>query len=184
MKPHHHKNTNLLLFILGVLLAFLLTRSSLATEVLTHLGELKYAGAFLGGLLFISTFTLPLGVMVLLTLTQTLPATALVLVAGLGAVTGDLAAFQLIKAKIRNDVDIIYREIETLVGKNHVKKIIHTKYFAWTLPVVGAFIMATPLPDELGVSLMGLSDMSARKFAVISWLSHTIGIAIIVTTLG
>ena len=172
------------MFILGVLLAFLLTRSSLATEVLTHLGELKYAGAFLDGLLFVSTFTLPLGVMVLLTLTHTLPLIAVVFVAGLGAVTGDIVAFKFIKTKMKNDVEPLYREIETLVGKNHVKKIVHTKYFAWTLPVIGAFIMASPLPDELGVSLMGLSDMSPTKFAIISWLSHTIGIAVIIGLLA
>ena len=184
MRPHHHKNKNLVLFLLGITLAFTLIRLPFFTDVILRLGELKYVGAFLGGLMFVSTFTLPLGVMVLLTLTKALPLGMLILFASLGAVAGDMVAFKFIKTRIKSDVEPLYQEIESLVGKNHIKKIIHTKYFAWTLPVIGAFIMASPLPDELGVSLMGLSNMSARKFAVISWFSHTIGIAVIISTLA
>ena len=184
MKPHHHKYKNILLFILGFAVAFIITKIPWVNDTLLHLGKLKYLGAFFGGLLFTSTFTLPIGAIILLTLAKTLSPIILIPVAGVGAVLCDFFVFKFVKQSVDKEIEPIYEEVEKIIGKSHVRKIIHTKYFAWTLPVIGTFILASPLPDELGVSLMGLSDMSLAKFLVISWFSHTIGVFIIIGALG
>jgi len=67
------------------------------------------------------------------------------------------------------------------IAGSHFKKILHTKYFAWTLPVIGALIILSPLPDELGVSLLGLSEVKTRKFFLISLASHTVGMFLLVS---
>jgi uncharacterized membrane protein YdjX (TVP38/TMEM64 family) len=184
MKPHHHKYKNILLFLIGISLAFAVTRIPVVTSTLLHLGKLKYLGAFIGGILFVSTFTIPIGIVILITLARTLSPILLILVAGIGAVLGDLLIFKFVKQSISEEAKPIYEEVEKLVGKNHLKKIIHTKYFAWTLPVIGTLILVSPLPDELGVSLMGISKLSTMKFLTIAWFSHTIGIFIVVGTFG
>jgi hypothetical protein len=70
----------------------------------------------------------------------------------------------------------IFAELEK---ETHLHKIMHTRYFAWTLPVAGAFILVSPLPDELGVSLLGLSQLSKKKFLLISAASHAAGMVLI-----
>ena len=184
MKPHHHKNKNLILLAIGILAAFLLSKDQRIIDLLLHLGKFKYPSAFLGGFLFISTFTLPIGAMILLTLARTLSPIMLILIAGTGAVLGDFIVFKFLRTKIADEISPIYDELEKIVGKNHIKKIVHTKYFAWTLPVIGTFILASPLSDELGVSILGLSDISNIKFILISWFSHSIGIFLIISTLA
>ncbi len=52
------------------------------------------------------------------------------------------------------------------------------KYF---LPVIAGFIIATPLPDKMGVALLAtLKIISSRVFFMISFLLNTIGIFIII----
>jgi uncharacterized membrane protein YdjX (TVP38/TMEM64 family) len=184
LKPHHHIYKNILLFVISVVVAIILTRIPIIRDSLLHLGKLKYLGAFLGGLLFVSTFTIPIGAMILITLAKSLSPILLILIAGIGAVLGDLIIFQLVKNSIQEEIEPVYDEVEKLVGKNHLRKILHTKYFAWTLPVVGTLILVSPLPDELGLSLMGISKISTKKFLAVAWFSHTIGIFLVVGSLG
>jgi len=179
MRLHRHKYKNLAFFLLGMLAAFLFAKIPMVSNLLQHLGNYKYLSAFLGGLMFTSTFTLPVGAIILVSLARTLPIPILIPIAVTGAILGDCFAFKFIRKNIANEMSLIYEDLEKIVGKNHFKKIVHTKYFAWTLPVIGTLIMASPLPDELGVSLMGLSNMPFKKFLVISCLSHTLGISII-----
>jgi len=48
------------------------------------------------------------------------------------------------------------------------------------LPVTGAVIIASPFPDELGVTLLGLSRVRNIHFLVVTYLLNTIGIFLIV----
>ncbi|MFH1072739.1 MAG: hypothetical protein V1743_04895, partial [Nanoarchaeota archaeon] len=51
------------------------------------------------------------------------------------------------------------------------------KYF---IPVIGGFIIASPLPDEIGISLFAASTkISTRVFSIMSYVLNTIGIFII-----
>jgi hypothetical protein len=47
------------------------------------------------------------------------------------------------------------------------------------LPVVGAVIIASPLPDELGLALLGFSRIDRRYFFAISYTMNFIGIVLI-----
>ena len=49
------------------------------------------------------------------------------------------------------------------------------------LPIIGAIIIASPFPDEIGVSLMGLSKLSTPKFIFISYILNSIGLFLIVS---
>lgn len=81
------------------------------------------------------------------------------------------------KDEIDTEIEPIYNEITG----SHLKKILHTRYFGWTLPVLGAIIIISPLPDELGISLLGVSQMNTRKFIIIAWISHTLGMFLFVS---
>jgi hypothetical protein len=163
---------------MGVILAIILSRNEVFHSFLLHLGNWGYLGAFLAGILFVSTFTVATSALVLLVLAETLSPLEIGLIAGLGAVVGDMLIFNLIKDNLTNEIEEIYDQMDT---GHHLKKLFHSKYFSWTLPVVGAVIIASPLPDEMGISLINLSKMSTFKFILISYALNSIGIFLVVS---
>lgn len=180
--PHvhgiHWRYKNITFVIIGILIAIVLGKIPSFHNFLLHLGTFGYLGAFIAGILFVSTFTVATSALILLTLAETLSPIEIGLVAGLGAVIGDITIFRLIKDNLLGEIEDIYNHID---HKKHIQKIFHSKYFSWTLPVIGAAIIASPLPDELGISLISVSKMSTSKFLLISYILNSIGIFLIVS---
>lgn len=115
----------------------------------------------------------------ILALAKSLPSVSLIIIIGsLGALTGDILMFSFVKNNITNEIAPVYQKV---LG-SHLKKILHTKYFNWTLPVLGAFIIASPLPDELGISLLGLSKTPPSQFLLFSYASHLVGMTLVATS--
>jgi len=175
------KHKNLLLFGLGILVTYLVLQNQWFHHFLLNLGKFGYLGAFLAGMLFVSTFTMMTGVLILLSLAKVLPAFPLVVIAGLGAVTSDYLIFAFVRNDVGKEVSLLYEELEKMGKKNHLRKLVHTKYFGWMLQVVGAFIILSPLPDELGVSLLGISNIKSTRFLLISLCSHGLGMFLVVS---
>lgn len=173
----HWKHKNLIFFLLGILLAWFFSQNKWFHDFFIGLGGYGYFSAILAGALFVSTFTIATGALILMTLAQSLSPIELILLAGVGAVLGDLFIFRFVKDEIDAEIEPIYNQITG----SHLKKILHTRYFGWTLPVLGAIIIISPLPDELGVSLLGVSQMNTRKFIIIAWISHTVGMFLFVS---
>lgn len=145
---------------------------------LLHLGTLGYVGAFFAGVLFVSTFTVATGAIILLVLAETLSPVEIGLIAGLGAVVGDFVIFRFMKDDLAREITRIYNMFDR---RHHFKRVLHTKYFSWTLPVIGAVIIASPLPDEIGVSLMGISKLRTYQFLLVSFILNAVGIALVVS---
>lgn len=169
----HYKNTTLL--VLSIFFLFLISGSSFAQTVLSSMGNLGYAGAYLSGLFFVFVFTVAPAAVVLGHLSDLLNPFWLAIVAGIGSVTGDFLIFRFFKDKI-------FAELQPLIpspGKM-ILKLFKTHYFNWIPPLVGAIIIASPLPDEVGVSLMGLSKIRQWQFIIISFLLNTLGILLVI----
>jgi len=90
---------------------------------------------------------------------------------------GDFTIFKFVRDRLMDEVKEVYEKID---HNNHVEKILHTKYFSWMFPVIGAIIIVSPLPDEIGVSLMGISKLKAYQFLILSFVLNFIGIFLIV----
>ena len=175
-KNYKYKNLSVLLF--SVLFALWLSRFEPFHQFLLHLGGLGYLSIFIAGFLFVSTFTVSTGIVILLVLAEAYSPLEIGLIAGLGAVLGDVAIFQFVKDKLVDELTEYYNTID---HKHQLQKILHSKYFRWMPPVLGAIIIASPLPDELGVSLMGLSKMKTYQFLLLSFLLNSLGIFLIIS---
>jgi len=175
----HHHNIALLIFSLAS--AYIIYRLPFFDSIIANIGSLGLFGAFLSGMFFASTFTVATGGLLLISLANTLNPLGLIFASALGAVTADLLIFYFVKDNVSAEITPVY---EKFLAHHHLKKILHTRYFSWTLPVLGALIIASPLPDELGVSLMGISAMTVSKFTLISFFSHTIGMISLVLLAG
>lgn len=171
------KFKNLTFFIISILVAFFVSQSDEFYYFLHHIGQFEYLGAFIGGILYVSTFTVATGAVILIFLSDIIPTWQLVLVAALGSVFGDMVIFKFIKDKLSNELELVYDQIDS---HQHIAKLMHTKYFSWTMPVIGGLIIASPFPDELGVSLMGISKMSTVRFFIITFILDLLGIFLLV----
>lgn len=177
----NYKYKNLTFLLLSILTTVILFDNENFHSFLLHLGNLGYIGAFLAGVMFISTFTVAIGTVILLVLAERLSVLEIAIIAGFGAVIGDLIVFKYVRNKgFVDEVMSIYKYF----GGHKIKHLIHTKYFSWTLPVIGALIIASPLPDELGVSLMGISKMKIHEFVILSFVLNSIGIFIVLFVSG
>lgn len=174
----HWKYKNLTFTALGLLITLILSRLEFFHSFLLNLGNFGYLSAFIAGVLFVSSFTVMTGAVTLLILAESLHPIVIGIIAGIGAVVGDLTIFRLVKDDLSQEIKGIYDHID---GDHHFTKLLHSKYFSWTLPVVGAIIIASPLPDEIGVSLMGISNMNIYKFIPLSFLLNAIGIFLVVS---
>lgn len=172
------KYKNLTLLFLSIIFAFFLSRYEPFHIFLLNLGNYGYIGAFVAGVLFVSTFTVATGAIILLILAERLSPIEIGIIAGLGAVLGDFVIFRFIQDNLAEEVKEIYENID---GNHHLQRVFHTKYFSWTLPVMGALIIASPFPDEIGVSLMGISKMKTYQFLCISFILNALGIFLIVS---
>lgn len=174
-----YKYKNCTLFLISIIFAFLISRYEPFRAFLLNLGDLGYIGAFFAGALFVSTFTVSIGAVILFILAESLFPLEIAVSAGLGGVLGDFTIFRLVKDNLTSELESIYDHMD---GDHHLQKILHTKYFSWTLPVIGAIIIASPFPDELGVSLMGISKMKTYKFLLISFFLNSTGIFLIISS--
>lgn len=175
-KSFRYKNISF--FVASLILAFFLSRFESFHTFIISLGDLGYFGAFVAGILFVSTFTFATGAIILLVLAESLSPLEIGLFAGLGAVTGDFVIFKYVKNDLAEELQEIYKIFDP---RHHFRHVLHSKYFSWTLPVIGSVIIASPLPDELGVSLMGISKMSVPKFLIISFTLNALGIFLVIS---
>ncbi len=174
----HWKYKNITFLVLSFALTFFVLRNETLHSFLLHLGNFGYLGAFLAGILFVSTFTVATGAVILLVLAETLSPIEIGIVAGFGAVVGDFVIFRFVKDDLAREIRFIYNKIDT---NHHLKKVFQTKYFSWTFPVLGAAIIASPLPDEIGVSLMGISKLKTYQFLIISFILNATGIFLVIS---
>ena len=181
MKTRNHtwKYKNLTIVFFSFVFALLLSRVELFHTFLLHLGGYGFVGAFIAGMLFVSMFTVATSALILLTLAEVLSPLEIGLIAGLGAVAGDMIIFHYVKDNVSKEMKDIYHQFDK---KKHMQKLFHSKYFTWMLPVIGAVIIASPFPDELGISLIGLSNVRIARFTIISYILNSIGIFLVVST--
>ena len=168
---------NLTFLAVSLIAFFLLADTSFIDNFIRRVGNLGYFGAFLAGVFFVSTFTVAPASVVLFHIAQILNPFGVAVVAGLGVVLGDYTIFRFLKDRIFDELKPIFSKL----GSTHFTWLISTPYFAWLAPFIGAIIIASPFPDEVGIGLMGISNLKNWQFLAISFMLNSLGILLIVT---
>lgn len=170
----HYKNT--ILMILGLAGFYYLAKVPAVDNAVRQIGELGYLGAFMAGVFFVSTFTVAPAAVVLYHLADRLHPVEVALLAGLGSMVGDYLIFRFMKNGVFDEL----RPLLGKVGRHYFRPLLKTPLFAWMLPVIGAAIIVSPLPDEVGVSMLGLSKIRRWQFLAVTFLLNVVGILLIV----
>lgn len=168
---------NTILLGLSLLVFFILADTPFVHETIRRIGELGYVGAFITGMFFVSTFTVAPAILVLFHLAGLLNPWEVAILAGLGAVLGDYIIFRLLRDRVFDELKPLFRNIQI----PFVAKLFYTPYFSWLLPLLGAAIIASPLPDEAGIGLLGISKLKSWQFLLLSFCLNSLGIFIVIT---
>lgn len=171
---------NTAFFILGLIIFFYLSQTPAVESFITHLGFYGRLGALLAGFFFVSTYTVVPAGFVLFELAKYSNPLEVAIFAGIGSMIGDYVIFRFVRDRVMDEL----KPYLSKVGTPKVRRLFRTPYFAWLLPVTGAIIIASPLPDELGVSLIGASKMSNAHFLLFSYALNVLGILAIVALAG
>lgn len=170
-----YENTALLLVSLAAF-AYL-AQTPLLDQIIKSLGDLGYLGAFIVGIFFVSTFTVAPAAVILFHLAERLNPIEVALLAGLGAMLGDYIIFRFMRDKVFEELRPLFLKMRT----PRVKIVFKSPYFAWLLPLFGAFIIASPLPDEVGVGMLGLSRIKQWQFFTLAFVLNATGIFITIS---
>ncbi|HEY4504451.1 MAG TPA: hypothetical protein VJI73_01630 [Candidatus Paceibacterota bacterium] len=151
-------------------------KSGTVERLIDRAGEFEVLGSLIAGMLFTSVFTTAPAIIFLGKLGQVEPFWLVSLVGAFGAMLGDVLIFRFLK-------DSLVKDVETLISlarPKRLKGIFHLKFFRWFTTFLGALVIASPLPDELGITMMGLAKTNNKVFMPISFAMNFLGIVMIV----
>lgn len=159
--------------VLSIFIAVLLAKTGALQSILTATRELEFIGSFIAGIFFTSIFTTAPAVVVLGQIAQANSPMLIAIFGGLGALLGDFIIFRFVKDRLSED-------ILTLIGeRRRVRAIFRRRFFRYLTMFLGALIIASPLPDELGLALLGFSKIRMSLFVPFSLIANGAGIYII-----
>ncbi len=173
-KNWQYKNTAIL--IVSFIVFFYLADTDLIKNIIQKIGTFSYFGSFFAGIFFVSIFTVAPAAVVIFDLAKNLNPLFVAIAAGAGAVVGDYLIFRFLKDRVFEELSPIFQK----VGGSFLKKLFLSPFFAWLIPIAGALIIASPLPDEVGIGMMGLSKVKNWHFILITFLLNAVGIFLVV----
>lgn len=137
------------------------------------LSGLGYAGTFIAGLFFAYGFTSAPATAALLVLGRGQDIFLTAIIGGLGALVADTIIFRFIRHSFADEIKRLSRD-SMVTG---ISAALPRPVLKYIVPVLGGFIIASPLPDEIGVSLLAAStNVSGKAFTAISFALNTAGI--------
>lgn len=154
------------------LLSIWLAKSDVIGIYITHAAEFEEISSFIAGMFFTSVLTTAPAIVTLGELGQHIAPWKVALFGAAGAVCGDILIFRFLHSPLAN---YIIRAAVSLRWR-HLGTALEKSVFWWIVPVLGAIVIASPLPDELGLLMMGLSGMRLWSFMVLAYIMNAGGI--------
>jgi hypothetical protein len=175
-KFKNHIAKDAFIIVISILLAVLMVKSNILASLFHATEGMRLLGSFFAGIFFTSAFTTPLAIAALGKLAETNSIVGVAAFGALGALLGDMIIFRFVKDSVAEDLEYLM----TLSKKDgRMRWIFKLKLFRWISPFIGALIIASPLPDEIGIAILGLSRAKMVHFIPISYLMNFLGIYII-----
>lgn len=151
-------------------------------DTLEHsLNSHGYTSAFLGGLLFSFGFTSAFGIAIFAEIAESIDPIIGALLGGAGAFLMDLMIFELVRFSVFHDElhrlrEGVFSRIRALLLYDRLPERLRL-YLLWSF---AGIIIASPLPDEIGVMLVsGITNIDSKKFSVLCFAMNTVGVLVI-----
>jgi len=158
--------------ILSILIAVILAKTGVLESLITSTKEVRFIGSFIAGILFVFIFTAAPATVVLGEIAQSNSVITVALIGGLGALMGDILIFRFVKDKLSKDMSDLIKTSKS----ERLASMVKMRGLRWVGPLIGALIIALPLPDEIGIAMLGLSKMGNSLFIPLSFVLNSAGI--------
>lgn len=179
-KLFNFKYPKLFFLVASIILAYYLFSNTGIASSIESLNELKYFGAFIAGIFIAFGFSAPFSVGYFLT-AQPENIFLLAIVGGMGAAFGDFLIFRTIKFSFMNEFNELKKSRVATKVNDIVNDNINIKIKHYALYLFAGIVITTPLPDEIGVSLLaGLTTIKETVLTSIGFILNTIGIYLII----
>jgi hypothetical protein len=163
-----------ILFLCSLVVAFFLIYTARVypqSELITVIVSLGYVGMFVSGVLYGYSITTAIGIALLLIFGGSNQIFLVALLGGLGAAFSNFLLFGTIRnISSGNYIANTPRRFKTFIQWMKQQKA------QWILLGIGMLGFLLPIPDEIGVSLMGLSRLTLTRFLLLSVFFNTLGI--------
>ena len=157
---------------LSVIFTIFLIRFGVLESILSVSGGYAILSSFVAGFFWTSVFTISPASIAIAHLSHGIDPVTLAVWGAFGAMTGDLIIFSFIK-------DVFSEDIKGAIKTSRFKRFLgktHFSFLRWFGPMIGALVIISPLPDEIGLSLMGISKMKTRYLIPMTFILNFIGI--------
>lgn len=137
----------------------------------------NYLSSFTLGVLYAYGFTAAIATGALLVIAKQQNIFIAGIIAGLGALVGDLLIFKFVRGTFNEELN----ELKKIKAIKKARKFLNEHAtLNGAIPLIAYIIIASPLPDEIGVSMLAMyRDTSTKAFSIISFILNTIGIFIV-----
>lgn len=175
------KHPKLILLTFFIILAYYLFTKPFMLDWISKLNGLSYLGIFIAGGMITFGFTAPFSIGFLL---KSEPEFILLaaIIGGIGAMIIDLFIFKVMRFSFMDEIKDLEKNKVVKKIENIVKNNKHILIKHYLLYVFAGIMIATPLPDELGVSLLaGLTTIKPLKLAITTFIIHASSIFLLLS---
>ncbi len=160
------------LVFISILVAIIIAQTGILKNFLFSIKDYKVIGSFVAGAFWVSAFTVAPAAVVLLEIAKTNSIYLVAFFGSLGALFGDLFIFHIIKDDLSMDLKYVIKNSRF----RKLAMLFKIKVIKWILSGLGALVIASPLPDDIGLTLMGVSRISMYLFVPLSFGLNFLGI--------
>lgn len=188
---YKYKYKNLVFLFISVIIASFILKFRPLTPLISDLNYLGYLAAFILGMLFTYTLTVAPATTALYNLGGILNPFLVASIGAVGSVISDYLIFRFVRDKLMDEIKELSEEINkftkpvsNLIIPENTRIVIwhgiaHSRIWKTLIPIIAGLIIASPLPDELGVAIFGAAKYEPKKFIIYSYLLNFIGILVI-----
>ncbi|HWO07398.1 MAG TPA: hypothetical protein VNM40_02330 [Candidatus Paceibacterota bacterium] len=170
------RGRNLFLIGLSMYAAYGMMYSGVVSRWIDGANEYAMLGSFVAGMFFTSLFTLAPAIVALAELSQSTPWHLVVVPGALGSVVGDLLLFLFLR-------DVVITSVSEIISgpwHRRWKVLIRRPFLQWIIPATGLLLYTLPfVPDEVGLSLMGLSNLRITLLIPLTFAVNIVSISMI-----
>jgi hypothetical protein len=157
----------------------MLVESGTLLQILTTISPFGVFAGFIAGALFTSAFTTAIAIVTLGELSLIYPLPVIALCGAVGAVIGDLIIFQFVKKHVTKNIQPKVCHIKDRSLWCKFKEFSKIRSFRWLTLIIAGIVVASPLPDEVGMGIFSFAKVNRKWIVIISFVFNFIGIWLI-----
>lgn len=174
-----HFARDIFIVVASIVVAVLLVRLGIIESFIGDSTTSLVFASFVAGAFFTSLFTVAPAGVALVAIGQSLSPVLVAFFAALGAVIIDMLIITFIRKDLSKDLDGLVQ----MTFRHHIIRAFHLGFLKWVAFLAGMFLIATPLPDEFGLFLIGISKVDSKFLPLIFFVAHFIGILVVVSVI-